>query len=65
MEDALHAAIETLPEKCRIVFSLSRFENLSHREIAEQLGISIGTSKSQLFKAREYLKKMLDKSFIS
>lgn len=36
LEDALHVAISALPEKCRVVFNLSRFEQLSHREIAEK-----------------------------
>jgi RNA polymerase sigma-70 factor (ECF subfamily) len=57
--------LQKLPPGYRTVFNLYAIEGFSHEEIAEQLGISIGTSKSQLFKAREYLKKMLDKSFIS
>lgn len=59
LEDALHAAIETLPEKCRIVFSLSRFENLSHREIAERLGISVKTIENQITKAMKMLREAL------
>jgi RNA polymerase sigma-70 factor (ECF subfamily) len=38
-------------------------EGYSHEEIAEQLNISVGTSKSQLFKARDYLKKVLEKHY--
>jgi RNA polymerase sigma factor (sigma-70 family) len=57
--------LQKLPPGYRAVFNLYAIDGFSHEEIAEQLGISIGTSKSQLFKAREYLKKMLDKSFIS
>ncbi|MCB0543635.1 MAG: sigma-70 family RNA polymerase sigma factor [Saprospiraceae bacterium] len=57
--------LQKLPPGYRAVFNLYAVEGFSHEEIAEQLGISIGTSKSQLFKAREYLKKMLDKSFIT
>jgi RNA polymerase sigma-70 factor (ECF subfamily) len=59
LEDALHAAIKTLPEKCRLVFSLSRFENLSHREIAEQLGISVKTIENQITKAMKHLREAL------
>ena len=59
LEDALHAAIETLPEKCRVVFSLSRFEQMSHREIAEQLGISIKTIENQITKAMKILREAL------
>ncbi|GAB4495281.1 MAG: sigma-70 family RNA polymerase sigma factor [Saprospiraceae bacterium] len=62
--ETLMKYLQKLPPGYRAVFNLYAIEGFSHEEIAEQLGISIGTSKSQLFKAREYLKKMLDKSFI-
>jgi len=55
--------LQKLPPGYRTVFNLYAIEGYSHEEIADQLGISIGTSKSQLFKAREFLKKILDKSF--
>jgi len=48
-----------LPEKCRIVMNLFAIEGYSHEEIAEQMEITVGTSKSQLFRARMLLKKML------
>ncbi len=57
--------LQRLPPGYRTVFNFYAIEGFSHEEIAEQLGISIGTSKSQLFKAREFLKKILNKSFIS
>jgi RNA polymerase sigma factor (sigma-70 family) len=63
--ETLMKYLQKLPPGYRAVFNLYAVDGFSHEEIAEQLGISIGTSKSQLFKAREYLKKMLDKSFIS
>ena len=56
LEDALHAAIDTLPEKCRADFNLSRFEQLSHREIAEKLGISVKTIENQITKAMKMLR---------
>ncbi len=59
LEKALHEAIDTLPEKCRLVFSLSRFEHLSHREIAEQLGISVKTIENQITKAMKLLRQAL------
>lgn len=43
----------------RTVFNLYVFENYSHQEIADALGISVGTSKSNLAKARANLKKLL------
>ncbi|MBX2889747.1 MAG: RNA polymerase sigma factor [Saprospiraceae bacterium] len=63
--ETLMKYLQKLPPGYRAVFNLYAIEGFTHEEIAEQLGISIGTSKSQLFKAREYLKKILDKSFIS
>ena len=61
LEDALHAAIGGLPEKCRVVFNLSRFEQLSHREIAEKLGISVKTIENQITKAMKMLRDALTK----
>jgi len=48
--------IQQLPEGCRMVFNLYAIEGYSHKEIAEQLDISVGTSKSQLHDARKTLK---------
>lgn len=59
LEKALYAAIDTLPEKCRAIFALSRFERLSHREIAEQLGISVKTIENQITKAMKILRETL------
>ncbi len=49
--ELLAAAIAALPERCRAVFVLRRFENLSHRDIAQRLGISEHTVEVQLTKA--------------
>lgn len=59
LEAALHQAIDQLPEKCRLVFNLSRFEELSHREIAEQLDISVKTIENQITKAMKLLREAL------
>jgi RNA polymerase sigma-70 factor, ECF subfamily len=59
LELGLHAAIDTLPEKCRLVFSLSRFENMSHKEIADQLGISVKTIENQITKAMKMLREYM------
>ncbi|MBK8556223.1 MAG: RNA polymerase sigma factor [Lewinellaceae bacterium] len=63
--ERLLSLLQKLPPGYRTVFNLYAIEGFSHEEIAEQLGISIGTSKSQLFKAREYLKRIIDKSYIT
>lgn len=49
--DLLAAAIAELPPRCREILVLRKFENLSHREIAEKLGISVHTVEAQLTKA--------------
>ncbi len=63
--ETLLTYIHQLPPGYRAVFNLYAIDGFTHEEIAEKMGITIGTSKSQLFKAREYLKRILDKSFIS
>jgi RNA polymerase sigma-70 factor (ECF subfamily) len=55
----LERALASLPPGCRSVFVLHDVEGLEHREIGEWLGISEGTSKSQLHKARMRLRKLL------
>ncbi len=51
--------IQELPSGYRIVFNLYAIDGYSHKEIAEQMGISENTSKSQLSRARTYLQKLL------
>lgn len=53
----IEAMLKTLPEGARIVFNLYAIEGYKHAEIAKQLGISEGTSKSQLYYAKEKLKR--------
>ncbi len=53
----LISLIQKLPSGYQIVFNLYVFEGLKHKEIAEKLGISEGTSKSNLFDARAILQK--------
>lgn len=55
----LEKAIKQLPDGCRTVFILHDIEGFNHKEIAEQLDLAEGTSKSQLFKARAMLRKIL------
>ncbi len=52
-------AIGALPEGARQVFVLHDVEGFKHHEIAERLGVSVGTSKSQLHRARMELRKWL------
>ena len=52
--------IQALPDGYRTIFNLYVIEGYSHEEIAGQLGISEGTSKSQLYKAKKYLREKLE-----
>ncbi len=58
MEELIET-INMLPTGYKLVFNMYVIDNYSHKEIATALGITEGTSKSQLSKAREYLKKIL------
>jgi RNA polymerase sigma-70 factor (ECF subfamily) len=55
----LERAIGELPERTRMVFILHDVEGFKHREIGELMGISDGSSKSQLFRARAKLRERL------
>ena len=48
-----------MPDGYRMVFNMYIIEGYPHKEIGEKLGISEGTSKSQLSKAKAYLQKMI------
>jgi len=58
-------AMEMLPEECRKVFRLSRFEEFSYREIADYLGISIKTVESQMGKALKIMRRELADYLVS
>ncbi len=55
--------IQKLPLGYRLVFNMFELEGYSHAEIAKELNINIGTSKSQLFKAKKLLQEKFVKSF--
>ncbi len=55
----LERALDTLPARARAVFVLHDVEGLEHRDVAGLLGITEGTSKSQLHKARMRLRQQL------
>jgi len=58
-EEALDL-LQKLPDGYRTIINLYAVEGLSHKQIGENLGISEGTSKSQLSKARTFLKKLVN-----
>lgn len=51
LEAKLIEVLNKLPERCRLVFTMSRFENLKNKEIAEQLNISVKAVEKQITKA--------------
>jgi RNA polymerase sigma-70 factor (ECF subfamily) len=55
----LENAIGKLPPQARITFVLHDIEGYRHEEIAEQMGIAVGTSKAQLHRARKLLREVL------
>lgn len=55
----IEKAIQSLPVKSRTVFVMTEIEGFSHKEIAETMNISVGTSKSQLNYAKTKLKELL------
>lgn len=59
LKEKIDLAIKNLPEHCRIVFEMSRFEELKNREIAEKLGVTIKTVEAHLTKALKILRNDL------
>ena len=59
LETRIMEAMEKLPTQCRLVFKLSRFEELKYAEIAEQLNISIKTVENQIGKALKIMREQL------
>lgn len=60
----IHKEIKGLPDGCRQVFNLFVVEDYSHKDIAEKLGISESTSKSQYHRARQLLKERITKQLL-
>jgi len=58
--DFLLGLIQQLPDRYRLVFNLYVLDNFSHKEISSMLEISEGTSKSNLSRARQFLKKEVE-----
>jgi RNA polymerase sigma-70 factor (ECF subfamily) len=61
LEDRLESALLELPEKCRTIFQMSRFEELKYQEIADKLEIPVKTVENQMGKALKLLRlKLVD-----
>jgi RNA polymerase sigma-70 factor, ECF subfamily len=59
LEMKITEAMKTLPEQCRLVFQLSRFEELKYQEIADQLQISVKTVENHMGKALKLMREQL------
>jgi RNA polymerase sigma factor (sigma-70 family) len=61
----IHEAIKQLPEGCRQVFVLYAIEDYTHGQIAEELQVSIGTSKSQYSRAKQLLQQIIVQKMVA
>src|SRR5204862_1189551 len=59
LRDALERAVAELPERCRLIFTLSRYRRLSHADTARTLCISVNTVEQQMWRALKTLRAKL------
>jgi len=59
MERSINSIIDTLPLQQKRIFILSRYENLSHQEIAEKLDLSVRTVENQVFRVLKIIRSRL------
>lgn len=59
LNDIIEATLSELPERCSLIFKLSRFEGLKYNEIAEKLAISVKTVEANMGKALQLFRKNL------
>ena len=62
---AITESLEHVPNRCREIFYLSRFEYLSNKEIADRLDLSVRTVETQISKALKYLRETLETSWMA
>ena len=56
LKEHIHTAMNELPEQCRAIFQMSRFEGLKYQEIADEMGLSVKTIENQMGKALKLLR---------
>jgi len=59
LEQRIYSIVKSLPDQCRRIFEMSRFEGTSNQEIADKLGLSKRTVETQISKALKVLRKQL------
>lgn len=59
LKDKIYEALARLPEQCRTIFQMSRFEELKYREIADKLQLSVKTVENQMGKALRSMRQQL------
>ncbi|MBS4012298.1 MAG: RNA polymerase sigma-70 factor [Bacteroidetes bacterium] len=64
LNNQINRALDKLPDKCREVFMLCRFEDMKYKEVAEKLGISQKTVEAQMSKALKILREELKDYFV-
>ena len=61
LKERIQVAMNELPEQCRTIFQMSRFEGLKYQEIADDMGLSVKTIENQMGKALKLLRiKLVD-----
>jgi len=60
LREELEKAVTQLPEKCRLIFRLSREQHLSDKEIAQELHLSVNTVRTQMQRALQKLKTAIN-----
>ena len=63
LQERIDQVVEKLPEQCRDIFCKSRYDGMSHQEIARELKISVRTVESHIYRALKVLKKALKDYF--
>jgi RNA polymerase sigma-70 factor (ECF subfamily) len=64
LEENIRSFINELPQQCRLIFIMSRYEELRYAEIAQKLDISVNTVENQVSKALKILRAKLKDTFV-
>lgn len=59
LHQRIHTAVLILPKQCRIIFQMSRDQNLKYKDIAQKLNISVKTVDTQIGRALKHLRKVI------